>query len=103
MSEKLTPLMAHLTRRRVPVYLVNSHSHTRVVHRTRSRPSDVGIERRSARMSGTRPGATPIPATLPLIASPLGPQHLPRHAGILEEIIAGRVVRSLRPGFVAGR
>ena len=68
MSEKLTPVTAHLTRSGVPVYLVNSHSHTQVVHRTCSRPLDVGIERSSARMSGSRPGATPIPATLRLVA-----------------------------------
>ena len=55
MSEKLTPVTAHLTRSGVPVYLVNSHSHTQVVHRTwLAAPLDVGIERISARMSGCR-------------------------------------------------
>jgi len=55
MIEKLTPGTAHLTRSGVPVYLVNSHSHMQAVHRTCSRPLDVGIERSSARMSGSRP------------------------------------------------
>ena len=104
MIEKLTPGTAHLTRSGVPVYLVNSHSHMQAVHRTCSRPLDVGIERSSARMSGSRPMGDAHPSNA---AADCGhrsdPQHLPRHAGILEEIIAGRALQSFGPGVVAGR
>src|SRR6476661_10187177 len=81
MIEKLTPGTAHLTRSGVPAYLVNSHSHMQAVHRTCSRPLDVGIERSSARMSGSVPGATPIPATLRLIAVTLRPSTSPAPCG----------------------
>jgi predicted amidohydrolase YtcJ len=66
-GEKLTPLWAHLTRRQVPVYLVNSRNHTQVVNRVLMAPVgihvDVGIVRNPAPMAGLHAGATPIPAT----------------------------------------
>ena len=67
MGEKLTPLQAHLMRRRVPVYPVNSRSHTQVANRVLlARVGvrvDVGIVWTPALMACHSTGATPIPAT----------------------------------------
>ena len=98
MGEKLTPLTAHLTRSGVPVYLVNSRSHTQVADRVFMARAvirvDLGIVR--SRRPGWRTsarGQCPSQQRLSLVRGHRSePQHLPRHAGILEEIIAGRVV-----------
>src|SRR6266480_2237365 len=63
MGEKLTPLKAHLMRKRVLVYLVNSCAHTQVPTRVfvsrAGPPVDVGIARNPAQMAGIRTWATP--------------------------------------------
>jgi len=67
MVEKLTPLSAHLTRSGVPVYSVNSRSHTQVPDGALMLPTgirvDVRVLRRVGRMADIRTGSTPIPAT----------------------------------------
>src|ERR1700730_18314900 len=52
---------------------------------------------------GLRPSQAPPSNVWPVAPPRSEPQHLPRQAGVLEVIIAGRVLVSLRSGFVAGR
>src|SRR5262245_61911230 len=71
MVEKLTPLATQLTRSGVPVYSVNSRSHTQVPDRVLITPDSFRVDVRILRVAGpkadfrtaTAQGITPIPAT----------------------------------------
>src|SRR3981081_109718 len=74
-GEKLTSLCGHLTRRRITVYLVKSHSHPQVANRILTARVgihvDLGIMGNHTLMACHSTEATPLPATYGCCAATL--------------------------------